>query len=291
MDTRTLIARSKAARASNDILTETLRHNLETSIRLTSKCREFLAEYVKLAARTKVSTARIAAKKKKKKHKPRLRLVVNNDLPSSDSATPPPTNARALKVRSQLFDVTDSGVLDLATGDLLKRPLGDAATSRDLSPSPLGRLEVGQDVFVKRGHTPNSSPEFGFTQPSTGGGSSLGYERMPRPRSPVAKTLPDITTFIENVEALLPVSFPGYETETDRYGALANRADVGRETIRRAMRGGAACRLDIVAKIAAALGATTAQLLTPGFGVLRAEQQRAIARQEPLPTRRSLSKL
>ncbi len=103
---------------------------------------------------------------------------------------------------------------------------------------------------------------------------------MPRPRQPSAPTSSIGYTFTENVEALLPVAFSGVTTETDRILALGRRAGVGKETIRRAMRGGASPKLDIVAKIAAGLGVTTPELLTQGFGAMRAEQLQSQARQE-----------
>lgn len=217
----------------------------------------------------------------------RLRLVINNSLPDRRSSDPPATRCRNIKIGSKLFDMTDPGIFDLAPSDLLDCSLRDSTASGHFAPAPFRGLEVRQNGLVEGTHVADSSPDFGFTQPSNGVKLSLRCLRMGRPRVPAAATSPIVSTFIENVEALLPVSFPAVETETDRIEALAKRAGVGRETIRRAMRGGASCRLDIVAKIASALGVTTPQLLTQGFGTMRAAEQRASARQEPIPTRRT----
>lgn len=77
MDTGTLIARLKAAREVNQGVREALQHNLAIAVGLSSKHRETLAEYVKLAAQNISGAAKVTSQKKK--HQPRLRLVVSNE--------------------------------------------------------------------------------------------------------------------------------------------------------------------------------------------------------------------
>jgi hypothetical protein len=205
------------------------------------------------------------------------RLVVDNS--AMDGYTP--SLDRPLKVRSKLFDMADSGIFDLAAGDLLDRSLGDTASSGNLAPASLGRLEACQNELVHRSHGANDSPVFGFTQPSNGGSLSLRFSRMGRPRQPSAPKSRIGKVFTENVEALLPLVFSNERTETKRIEALAKEVNVGKETIRRAIRGGASSRLDVVDSIAQGLGVTAPQLLTPGYGAVRVAEIKAQARHEP----------
>lgn len=75
--TRTLIARSMAARTANLAVREALKHNLARAIGLAAKCRETWAEYVKLGAQRVKSAGTLRLNKNK--HQPTLRLVINRD--------------------------------------------------------------------------------------------------------------------------------------------------------------------------------------------------------------------
>lgn len=84
MDTGTLIARSKAAREVNRGVREALKHNLARAIGLSSKCRETLAEYVKLGAPKPGDAANLSSNKNK--HQALLRRVSEHlDLCNSSS--------------------------------------------------------------------------------------------------------------------------------------------------------------------------------------------------------------
>ncbi len=210
-----------------------------------------------------------------------MRLVINNGSAAGSSGHPPLPLSRSPKVRRELFDMTHTRIGDLAPSDLLQRPLRDAAPRGHLTPAPLGGLELHQNVFVHGTHAADNNPVSGFTQPSNGVPLSIRSSGMGRPRQPSAPTSMIGAVFTQNAEALLPVSFPSEANETARIAALAKRIKVGKETIRRAIRGGASSRLDIIDKIANGLGVTTPELLTSGFGAMRAAELQAQARQEP----------
>ena len=214
----------------------------------------------------------------------RLRLIINNDLPVGRECSLAPSGGP--EVRSQLLDMTNPRIFDLSPRDLLDGALRDTAASSNVRPTPFRRLEAFQDEFVHRSHNVDSNPGCGFTQPSNGADSLVRWPPMPRPRTPVSPTSPAMEHFIANVRALLPVSFPLDGTDTDRIEELAKRAGVGKETVRRALKGDAKSRVDTLEKVSGALGAVLAQMVTPGYGALRAREQLASARQEPLPTRR-----
>lgn len=277
--------RAAAALAVNIAVRQSLKHNLERSEALVANYRKTLAEFVKLRAQPVKAGASVEIAKKK--HQAPLRLVVSNDLPAGHSGdTPPRARRRNLKVRRKLLDMTDSGIFDLSTGNLLDCSLRDSTASGHLAPASLGGLELRQNGLVQGAHDTEGSPVFGFTQPSNGADSLVRWPRMPRPRTPVSPTSPAMEHFIANVGALLPVSFPLDGTDTDRIEALARRAGVGKETVRRALKGDAKSRVDTLEKVSGALGAVLAQMVTPGYGALRAREQLASARQDPLPTRR-----
>lgn len=279
-----LIERAEKALALNLIARETLRGNLGKTAELAAKCRDSFAEFVKLRTLTPGGADKVGTTKNK--HQARLHLVVNNDLPAGRSGNPPRARRRNLKVRRKLFDMTDPRIFNLSPGDLLNRPLRDSAASGHLAPAPLRGLEMGQNRLVQGAHSAEGSPVFGFTQPNNGVDGPVRWLRMPRPRTPSSPTSPAMGHFIENVEALLPVSFPLDSVPTDRIEALAKRSGVGKETIRRALKGDAKSRVDTLEKVSGALGAALAQMMTPGYGALRAREQLASARQEPMPTRR-----
>lgn len=219
-----------------------------------------------------------------------LRLVINNELPARDSRDPSlPTRRRRLKVRGELLDMTDPRIFDLASSDLLDRPLRNSTAGGNLTPAPLRGLEVRQNGFVHGRHGGDSNPVFGFMQPSNGVSLSIGSQSMAgRPPKASVPTSEIGQTFAENVAALLPVTFPEALNETAQIKALGKASGVGRETIRHAIRGGRSPSLDAVASIARGLGVTINDLLMKGFGTQRAAYIRSQARQEPaaIPTRR-----
>lgn len=279
-----LKARVEAAMAVSIAIRQTLKHNLERTAALAAKHRETLAEFVKLCTQPVLGTGTVRVAKKK--HQAPLRLVVSNDLPAGSGRDPPRARRRNLKVRSKLLDMTDARILDLSTSDLLDGSLGDPAAGGHFAPAPLRGLEMRQNGLVQGAHSAEGSPVFGFTQPNNGVDGAVRWLGMPRPRTPTSPTSPAMGHFIENVEALLPVSFPLDSVATDRIEALAKRSGVGKETIRRALKGDAKSRVDTLEKVSSALGAALAQMMTPGYGALRAREQLASARQEPMPTRR-----
>lgn len=219
----------------------------------------------------------------KRKGQARLRLVVNNAELAKDIGDTPGTTKRALEVNRQRLDVADTGIFDLPSRDLLDRAFGEPCLGRHLTPVPLGRLKTLQNELVHRTHRRNDNPDFGFTQPSNGGDSSIGFAGMSRPRQPAIRKTTIGAILTENAEALLPLAFPAETNQTNQIASLAKRVGVGKETIRRAIRGGASSRLDIVDSIAQGLGVTTPELLTPGFGVRRAAELRLQAQATPPP--------
>lgn len=280
----TLAQRADAALALNLTTRQALKHNLDIATALAAKCTKSLAEFVKSHTQPARGADRVEVATKK--HKAPLRLVVSNDSPAGHSGHPPRARRRNAKVRRQLLDMTDPRICDLSASNLLDCSLRDSTASGHLAPAPLRGLEMRQNGFVQGAHTAEGSPVFGFTQPSNGADSLVRWPDMPRPRTPASPTSPAMEHFIANVWALLPVSFPLDSTDTDRIEALAKRAGVGQETVRRALKGDAKSRVDTLEKVSGALGAVLAQMVTPGYGALRAREQLASARQEPLPTRR-----
>lgn len=225
----------------------------------------------------------------KKKSRAKLCLVTLNGLTVGNSRNLRLTTNRTTKISRKFLDMTDPRVLNFSTGNLLYRSLRDSTASSHSTPLPLRALEIGQDIFMKGTHIAEDRPVFGVMQPSNGADSSLRYPGMGRPRQPAAQKSHIGSVFTQNAEALLPVSFPVEPNATKRIEALARRIGVGKETIRRAIKGGASSRLDIIDKIAVGLGVTTPELLTPGYGEMRAAELQHQARQEPALRRRAAS--
>lgn len=218
----------------------------------------------------------------KRKDQPQLRLVVNNNELTEGSSIAAWPLKRAPKVDRKGFNVADARVFDLPASDFFNRSFREPCLRSYLAPATLRGLQTLQDELVHQTHRPKDSPENGFTQPSNGGDSPIGLSGMGRPRQPAARKTTIGAILTENAEALLPVSFPGETNQTNQIAALAKRMGIGKETVRRAIRGGASSRLDIVDSIAQGLGVTTPELLTPGFGLRRAAELRLQSRAEPL---------
>jgi transcriptional regulator with XRE-family HTH domain len=222
-----------------------------------------------------------------------LRLVRNNGLPVRASRDAPRTADRGLKVGSEFLDMTDTGVFDLTPSDLFDRSLGDAAACGNIVPVPFRGLQARHNELVHRIHGLDDNPGSGFMQPSNGSTLPIRLSGMAgRPPKAAAPTTKVGAIFAENVSALLPVVFPRERNETARIAALSKSTNVGKETIRHAMRGGRSPSLDAVASIAEGLDVTISDLLTKGFGVQRAEHLAAQAARQPsvaLPRRRDLT--
>jgi len=214
-----------------------------------------------------------------------LRLVINNQSPVRSDSPPRPANGR-LEIGSELFDMTDARIFDLAPSDLLDRSFGDSATRGHLTPAPLRGLKSRQNELIHRSHAPDNNPGSGFMQPSNGSGLSIRYTGMAgRPPKASLPTSKVGQIFAENVSALLSAVFPLEGHETGRIKALAKSTGVGKETIRHAIRGGRSPSLDAVASIAEGLDVTISDLLTKGFGAQRAEHLRTQASRQAPTTR------
>lgn len=190
--------------------------------------------------------------------------------------------------------MADSRVGDLAPGDLLQRPLGDAGAFCDLRPVPLCRFQLGKDVVVKAlVHERDARPMFGFSQPTNGSGVAIPCKPMARKaklpkkaagrglgsykdmiagggqktRAPKTMKVPGFMRVIlaENIKSLMDRH---YIESRNRPKSLAKDAGVSLSTIQRILERENGANLDSIEQIAEAFALSAYQLLIPSLDIL-----------------------
>lgn len=105
-------------------------------------------------------------------------------------------------------------------------------------------------------------PVFGIMQPALGGLAPVTFRPVGRPPK-----LPQLTginkVLSDNIRLRMVGAFPAASTDTERIAALAAKAGIAPETIRRIVVGETNPRLDNIEAIAVAFGVTAAVLLVP----------------------------
>lgn len=208
----------------------------------------------------------------RRKDRAHLRLVVSNaSVQKQKKSRANPSRyprlaafGRSAKVKGKGLNRVDSGVQPLLAGYLLDAPLGDAGVLSDTGPLPFTLLQLVNYVAMDGlGHMPDNKPVFGLMQPEKGGDSSLRLLPMTAGRPQKAVTPKDIIgqILIDNVKARWHRAFSAASSDKERLEHLARRSGVGKETLRKMMKGEQSPRIDTVDKVARALGTTCDELL------------------------------
>lgn len=170
------------------------------------------------------------------------------------------------EVRSQGLDRRHARVSDFAPSDLFKGPLGYTALFGNGCPAAFSGLETLDYVLVNGFHMPaDTRPNLGSAQPGRGPDGELicisvgRRSKKDRPPAFIQQVLS------ENVRALRDRKYPDVAHETAANKLLAKASDTSLSQIQRIIALEVAAGIDVVERLAIALGVRPQDMLEPYF--------------------------